>query len=121
MPTITGLKDQEEHAEHAAEQWETQADGYLRGVYLFQDEADEAERQAEVAKAEAESWRQRARGYRRLMGEYRHASLLAESGVGSLTVTCVDCGKTETASESNPELTMGVLAGRRYDEFPWPW
>jgi hypothetical protein len=120
MPKITGLKDQAEHAEHAAEQWEAQADGYLRGVYLFQEDVDDARHQAEVARAEAESWKRKAALYRKLMGECQHYSLLAESGEGSLTVTCVDCGKTETVSGPNQELTMGVFAGRKYDEFRWP-
>jgi RNase P subunit RPR2 len=121
MPTITGLKDQAEHAEHAAEQWEAQADRYLRGVYLFQEDADDAEHQAKVSMAEASAWRAIAENCRRLMEKCRHASLLAESGEGSLTVTCVDCGKIGAVSRPNQELTMGVFAGRKYDEFRWPW
>jgi RNase P subunit RPR2 len=121
MPTITGLKDKAERAERAAGEWEAMAKRYRGGVFLRQEAADDAEREAETAMAEASAWRAIAKNCRRLMEKCRHASLLAESGEGSLKVTCIDCGKTETVSGPNQELTMGVFAGRKYDEFRWPW
>jgi hypothetical protein len=120
---ITGLKDKAEHAEHEAEKWEAQADGYMVNAvssWVREETRSEMRHEAKVARAEAESWRLKARGYRRLMGECRHASLLVESGEGSLTVTCVDCGKREAVNGPNQELTMGVFAGRKYDEFRSP-